>query len=65
MAEKINIFDDELRELGANSLINAGRNNVYFFPDDFFNNLSDNITRQIWLNSVPKINPYFIPDGLF
>ncbi len=65
MADNINIFDDELKELGANSLINASRNNIYFLPGDFFINLSNNITRQIWLNSVPKINPYFIPAGYF
>ncbi|HEY2726703.1 MAG TPA: hypothetical protein VGI61_05990, partial [Parafilimonas sp.] len=41
------------------------RDNVYFLPGDFFINFSDNITRQIWLNSVPKINPYFIPAGYF
>ena len=65
MADNINIFDDELKEFGANSLINASRKNVYFLPEDFFANLSNNITRQIWLNSVPKINPYFIPAGYF
>jgi len=65
MADNINIFDDELKELGANSLINASRNNLYFLPDDFFINLPSNIIRQIWLNSVPKINPYFIPAGYF
>lgn len=64
MADNINIFD-ELKELNANSLINAGSKNVYFLPDDFFINLSDNITRQIWLNSVPKINPYFVPSEYF
>jgi hypothetical protein len=64
MAGNINI-SDELKELGASSLVNASRNNIYFLPGDFFINLSDNITRQIWLNSVPKINPYFIPAGYF
>ncbi len=64
MGDNINILD-ELKALNANAIINAGRENIYFLPDDFFIDFSENIERQIWLNSVSKITPYTVPSGYF
>lgn len=64
MEENINIFD-ELKSLAASTLISISRNNVYFLPDNYFSSLIDNIKRQIWLNSVPVINPYSVPSNYF
>lgn len=64
MADNFNILD-ELKALNANTLLNVSRENVYFLPDGFFTGFSGNITRQIWLNSVPKTTPYNLPEGYF
>ncbi len=64
MEDNINIFD-ELKFLDAGTLIDMSRNNIYFLPDGYFSNLPDNITRQIWLNSVPGVTPYYIPSNYF
>jgi hypothetical protein len=64
MEDNINILD-ELKSLDAGTLISLSRKNVYFLPDDYFSDLPINIIRQIWLNSVPIINPYHIPPNYF
>jgi len=64
MADDFNILD-ELQALNANTLLNISRENMYFLPDEFFTDFSGNITRQIWLNSVPKKNPYHFPKDYF
>lgn len=64
MEDNINIFN-ELKSLDADTLIGISRNNVYFLPDKYFSDLTDNIKRQIWLNSVPVINPYTVPSNYF
>lgn len=64
MVENINILN-ELKELNAGSLIQSGNKNIFIAPDDYFTHLSNNIINQIWLNSVPRINPYYIPANYF
>jgi hypothetical protein len=64
MADDFTILD-ELQALNADTLLNMSRENMYFLPDEFFTDFSGNITRQIWLNSVPKKNPYHFPKDYF
>lgn len=64
MAENINILD-ELEQLNAGTLINVARKNLYFLPDDYFDNLSGNINMQICLNSVLNKNPFSVPENYF
>lgn len=64
MEDNINILD-ELKSLNAGTLITLSKEDIYFLPDGYFSDLSNNIIRQIWLNSVPVINPYRIPPNYF
>ena len=56
MQDNINILN-ELEEAGVATLLNL-RENIYAVPDGYFNNLSSNISAQIFINSIPAVN-YF------
>lgn len=64
MTENVNILD-ELKLLNSEILINSERTNVYHLPEGFFDDLSNNVSSQIWINSVSKKNLYLIPEGYF
>lgn len=64
MVENINILN-ELKELNAGALIESGNKNIFNAPDDYFTHLPNNIITQIWLNSVHRINPYYLPANYF
>lgn len=64
MGDNINILN-ELKELNSTVLINAERKNLYAYPDGYFYELSANIVRQIWFQSLPFLNPYSVPEGYF
>lgn len=64
MGNSVNI-SDELKELNSAILINVDRGNIYSFPDGYFNDLSANILRETWIQSLPKGNTYSVPTGYF
>ena len=64
MADSVNILD-ELKELNSAVLINAERKNLYTYPDGYFEDLSHNIFRGVWMQSLPKVNPHSVPAGYF
>lgn len=64
MTENINIFD-ELRLLNSEYLIKAGKENLYFLSEEFFNDFPGSINRQIWVNSLSNEDLYSVPAGYF
>ncbi len=63
MAE-INIHN-ELKELGCNELINVEKNNVFSYPEGYFDEFSENIVRNIWFQSFSTAMLYAVPGGYF
>jgi len=64
MEENINILT-ELREAGSTILLNANRDNLYFISPDYFNNLPRDVMSRIFVESIPRTNPYTVPGGYF
>jgi hypothetical protein len=64
MDDNINIFT-ELKDAGSTILLNANRSNMYFISPDYFNNLPRDVMSRIFVESIPRINPYSVPTGYF
>ena len=64
MQEKINILN-ELKEAGAAFLTNIDNRNILSVPDNYFDNLSGNILSHVFVQSLPTINPYTVPEAYF
>ncbi len=64
MGDSVNILH-ELNELNSAILINTERKSLYTYPDGYFEDLSENILREVWIQSLPKINPYSVSAGYF
>lgn len=64
MDNKINILI-ELKEAGAVTLINAGKDNCFSVPGDYFSNLPGDILAHIFINSLSSVNPYTVSETYF
>ena len=64
MQDRINILN-ELRDAEAFVLLNADNKNYYHFPEGYFNNLSGDILSNIFISSLPALNPYSVPEKYF
>jgi hypothetical protein len=61
---KINILN-ELKEAGAITLMNAGNDNCFSVPGNYFSNLPGDILAHIFINSLPSLNPYTVSKTYF
>lgn len=64
MAEDINIYN-ELKTLNSSELIKLERENLYTYPKDYFNDLSENILTNIRLQFFSTEMFYTVPDKYF
>jgi hypothetical protein len=64
MTDKFNILD-ELKENGAVALLNANNRNYFSVPDNYFDDLAPNTLRDIFIKSLPVINPFTVPSLYF
>ncbi|MEO8712893.1 MAG: hypothetical protein ABI405_12250 [Parafilimonas sp.] len=64
MSDRINILN-ELRGFGASVLINTDNRNYFYVPDDYFDNLAENVLTHIFIASLPSVNPYSIQAEYF
>lgn len=64
MDEKINILN-ELKELDAVNLIKTGNKNYFSSPDNYFNDLADNVLAHVFIKSISNKNPYSVPHNYF
>ena len=64
MTENITILN-ELKELGFNELIQLERNTPYACPENYFEDLSQNILNKVRVQSFSSIMPYSVPEKYF
>ena len=64
MQESINILN-ELRESGADVLMDIGNKSPYSVPEDYFDSLASQVLAAIFLKYLPSENPYSVPSGYF
>ena len=64
MSDRINILN-ELKESGASLLLHTDNRNYFSLPDDYFDNLSENILTHIFIESLPSDNPYTVQAEYF
>lgn len=64
MTENITILN-ELKDLGFNELIQLERNNPYTCPENYFDDLSQNILSKIRIQSFSSAMPYSVPEKYF
>jgi hypothetical protein len=64
MGRNFNILD-ELRDIHAVFLTDADRRNLFFVPQNYFNELPDAIRANIFLHSISTSNPFTVPENYF
>lgn len=64
MLKNTNILN-ELKELDATVLINTDNKNYFSVPENYFEELADNINANLFIRTLPVTNPYFIPKNYF
>ncbi len=64
MGRDFNILD-ELRDIHAVFLTEADRRNLFFVPQNYFNELPDAIRANIFLHSISTSNPFTVPENYF
>ncbi len=64
MGRNFNILD-ELRDIHAVFLTEADRRNVFFIPQNYFNELPDAIRANIFLHTVTISDPFTVPENYF
>jgi hypothetical protein len=64
MGRNFNILN-ELEDIHAVHLIQAGRENHFFVPENYFNELPDAILANIFLHSIDSSNPFTVPKAYF
>lgn len=64
MLKNTNILN-ELKELDATVLINTDNKSYYSVPENYFEELADNINANLFIRALPVTNPYFIPKNYF
>ena len=64
VGKNINILN-ELKEIGAVTLLQADNRNYYAVPEDYFTNLAPDVLANIFITSMPSVNPYTVPELYF
>jgi hypothetical protein len=64
MGKNFNILN-ELEDIHAVFLIEADKKNLFFVPQNYFEELPDAIRANIFLHAVTMANPYTIPENYF
>ena len=64
MGRNFNILD-ELKDINAVFLPQADRSNLFFVPQNYFNELPEVIRANVFLYSIASPNPFTVPEGYF
>lgn len=64
MLENINILN-ELKEAEAVILLQADNRNYYAVPEEYFTSLASGVMANIFITSLPLVNPYIVPETYF